>query len=306
MSTHNALFLAIAICVLAALAVPTMAITIGEDEATDTVTMTPADDQYATIEDGELTLDIGVYDNAKTSIVEVFTIDVAEDTDTIEGIWIEHDVEGVTFYAAEEELSADSKLEPTPGETITVGMTVDTTTGGGSNDQFTIHVEYEDDAGEEPLGIGGGQDETETTSPLESNLTVTDVEVESDTIDPGEDVAVTATIENTGTETGETELEFAVGGAVVETQPVTLDPGEETTVTFSRTLEEGGEYELALGTTDGDAVTHTEVGTVTVADEPTFEVLDRSFSSSSAAAVAPAAAIGLLFLITGLRRRELL
>jgi len=306
MPSTQTLFTAAAICFLVALAVPTAAITVGEDPASDDVTLTPIDDRYATIEGGQLSLDINVYDHAKTEILEVFTIEVGEDADTIDELWIDHDVAGVSFYADGTEVTPESRLEPDPGETITVGVTVETPDAVSSDQQFSVHVSYEDEDADTSSSADAtdSTDSTDTTDPADSGqeppgnatLAVTSASVSPTTIAPGESTTVTATVENTGTEPGTMTTQLVLGGAVVDTQDVALDPGESTTVSFEQQLDEPGGYTIAVN----DVV----AGTVTVTDDAQVTIANRSFSSSSAAAAAPAAALGLVFTVTGIKRRK--
>jgi PGF-CTERM protein len=66
---------------------------------------------------------------------------------------------------------------------------------------------------------------------------------------PGEDVTVSATVENVGSGEGSHEVGLVVDGETVATQQVTLAPGETTTVEFTRTFEPG-EYAVAVGSVD--------------------------------------------------------
>jgi len=382
MPSTQTLFTAAAICFLVALAVPTAAITVGEDPASDDVTLTPIDDRYATIENGELTLDVNVYDHAKTTILDVFTIQVGAEATNLEAIWIDHDVDGVAFYADGTEVTPDSQLHPAPGETVTVGLQVETPDAISDNQTFSVNAAYADDEDDEDDEESGGSSttggdirpaeidysatdleagetlrvnatywndgdssdvkmielivdgvvvdrqsihlepgeektvtfertmdltgtfEVHTTDRKPQSITVwppgepapafaiTDAAVEPESIEPGESAQITATIENTGNATGSMSAELVVGSVVVDTMLVELDAGDSTTVTFERQFDSPGAYELSISGADA--------GTVTVGSG----MLNRSFPSSSAAAAAPAVALGLLFAITGLRRQK--
>ncbi|WIV65760.1 CARDB domain-containing protein [Natrialbaceae archaeon AArc-T1-2] len=378
MPSTKILLTAATICFLLALAVPTAAITVGEDPASDEVVLEPVDDDYVTLEDGELELAFGALnDDAETTFADVFTITVGEDADDLEEIWIDHDVDGVAFYADGSEVTNDSRLEPAPGDTVTVGVAVDTHVADAGTETFTVHVLSEDD--EEPEsddGAGGGTRDGASAASIEATdlevtptdplvgddlevtatyrnaggesgtvvaeltvdgivvdresvtiaprevetvtfertldepgavglevdgkaetvdvaedgpaLVLSDAAVDAAELEPGEPVVVEATYENEGDRAGEATAEFAVGGTVVDTQTLALEPDEETTVSFEWVLEEPGTYELAV---DG-----TVAGTVTVSDDEEITVVDRELSTSTAAAVAPPLAAGLLFL----------
>ncbi|WP_343772863.1 CARDB domain-containing protein [Natronoarchaeum mannanilyticum] len=100
---------------------------------------------------------------------------------------------------------------------------------------------------------GGTVTVREPPAPDAASYAVRDAALSSASIAPGENVDVTATIENAGGSTGEFTAELAVGGTVLETRPVRLGPGETTTVTFTRTFEQPGTYEIAVsGATAGE------------------------------------------------------
>jgi len=75
---------------------------------------------------------------------------------------------------------------------------------------------------------------------------IRDPSLASESIAPGENVDVTATVANTGGSTGEFTAELAVGGTVLETRSVRLNPGETTTITFTRTFDQAGVYEIEV------------------------------------------------------------
>ena len=377
MSSTKVLLVASALCFLVALAVPTAAVMIGEDEATDDVVL-ESTSGYAVLDDGELELRFeGFIDDTEFVTHDVFSITVGEDADDLEEIWIDHDVEGVAFYDDGGEVTNDSRLEPEPGDTVTVGVVVDTRVADAGTETFTVHVLYEDEEpddppeDDEPASITmtdleitpsepragddllvtatyentGGESETvlaelvvdgvvvdrqPVTVPAGASKTVAferaldssgpvtievgdktrtidadsegavisleDATIIADEVEPGEPVVVEATYVNEGDEAGEFTGELAVGGAVVDSHAFILEPGEKVTVTFEWVLEAPGTYDL---TVDGTAV-----GTVTVTDDEEITVVNRELSTSTAAAVAPPLAAGILFLIPVVRRHR--
>lgn len=64
---------------------------------------------------------------------------------------------------------------------------------------------------------------------------------------PGDEVEVTARVENTGTLAGSYEAALSVDGMVTQRQDVALEPGETRSVTFAVTVDEPGEHVLAIG-----------------------------------------------------------
>ena len=225
MSATKLLYVGVAVCLLVGLAVPTLAIAVGSDPVSDGVALEPVDDRYATVEDGELTLAMDVVDHARTDVLEVFTISIGEDADDVESVWIEHSVDGVEFYADGSEISSDAPFEPDPGDTITVGVLVDSTITDATSESFTIHVAESDD---DPEGASL------------VDVTVSDTEVEL-----GETITVTGTYE--GGDQDESITSSLTVNRVVETQQdLSIESDGTETVTFNRTMDALGEHEVGI------------------------------------------------------------
>ncbi|WP_227134493.1 BGTF surface domain-containing protein [Halorubellus salinus] len=101
-----------------------------------------------------------------------------------------------------------------------------------------------------------------------------------ETAAPGSTITVTATVENTGDSSGETEVAFVFENETLLTQNVTVDAGSTTQVTFEPTLpSETGDYTHGVQVGDNDVVTAgitvqedtttTEPTTTEPTDEPT-------------------------------------
>ncbi|UPV73845.1 PKD domain-containing protein [Halorussus limi] len=83
---------------------------------------------------------------------------------------------------------------------------------------------------------------------------VTDVSVQSGSVEPGETATVTATVRNTGHADGTQQVKLTVGGEVVATKNVSVAAGETTDVTFEHTLAESGVYEVSVGDQNAEIV----------------------------------------------------
>ncbi|MXV63787.1 PGF-CTERM sorting domain-containing protein [Natronorubrum sp. JWXQ-INN-674] len=94
---------------------------------------------------------------------------------------------------------------------------------------------------------------------LEPKFDVTSASLSEDEIEVGDDVDVTATVENSGGDSGTFTAELTVDGDVVAEEDVTVDSGDSETVTFTESFEETGEFEIA--------VSGTSAGTLTVDDD---------------------------------------
>ncbi|WP_323675796.1 BGTF surface domain-containing protein [Halorubellus sp. PRR65] len=81
---------------------------------------------------------------------------------------------------------------------------------------------------------------------------------------PGSTITVTATVENTGDSSGETEVAYMFNGTTESTQNVSVDAGSTTEVTFEYTVPSStGDYTHGVMVGDNDAVT----AGITVQDE---------------------------------------
>lgn len=280
--SNNHLVIAAAFALL--LAVPTGALALADADTTNGVELTPSSD-YATVEDHELALDFDRLNaDATTSTDEVFEITVTDKS--VDKVWIDHDLDGVTFYANGDrsaEIGPNNPLHLSPGETATIGVSINTREAPTGTETFTVVVETSDD-----------DESAEPTDP--APLEVTNATVDRTAIEAGERVTASATVTNPHDETAAGTVDFAVGGAVVADRYVELAPGEERTVTFEWLFERSGEYAVSVG---GESA-----GTVSVSDRAGFSVGERELASPLTAAVAPPAGVGLVLLIGAAKDRR--
>lgn len=117
---------------------------------------------------------------------------------------------------------------------------------------------------------------------------VTEAGVSSADVEPGENVDVTATVENVGNREGRFSVELAVAGIVFQSQSVTIGPGERTTVTFTREFDQVGTFPVSVSGADA--------GTVTVGAPagPLQQTAERVLSNPGTSTVGLAALAGLL------------
>ncbi|WP_455448956.1 CARDB domain-containing protein [Natrinema thermotolerans] len=245
---------ATAAVLLATLVVPTAAITIGTDRATDDVALETTSSDYATVQDGEIRLDFEkLNDRAITRADTVFTISVT--ADDVERLWIENDVPGLSFYQDGDPTATISKsrpLTPTPGSRTSIGVAVDTHEAVSGTETFTVVAQYED------------EDETE------SDIRGSTVSVSSTTVEAGETVTVNATYRNDGDGWGTETARLMVDGTVVDRRTVALSSAEERTVSFERRMEWPGTYEIGIEGVGYQSVTvagpQLEVSSATIDD----------------------------------------
>lgn len=259
MPSTKILLTAAAACFLLALAVPTVAITVGEDTAADDVVLEPTS-PYTTIQDDELRLDLEkLNDRAITHADDVFTIAVNDDA--VEDIWIENDVDGLEFYADGDRaatVSASNPLEPTAGQTTSIGVAVDTHLAESGTETFTVHVRYEADEEDD-------DDEDEST-----DVDLESIDLDTTAVETGDTVTVNATYRNDGPTTKQQTAELTVDGVVVDTTQFEIGPGETVSVIFERELQWPGTYEIGV---DGQTTSVTVEG-------PPIDVLNASVTTA--------------------------
>ena len=84
--------------------------------------------------------------------------------------------------------------------------------------------------------------ETIAALPQLGEFTVSDLSFSPETVEPGETVTITATVENIGEETDSTTLVVTVDGAEIATEIVTLEPEESTELTWTHSETTEGTY----------------------------------------------------------------
>jgi PGF-pre-PGF domain-containing protein len=90
----------------------------------------------------------------------------------------------------------------------------------------------------------------------ESEFSITDTDLDPETVSIGETANVTATIENTGLAAGEYTAQITANGDPVATRDVTIPANESRTIEVPVSFDQPGEYDIAIN--------GTEVGTLTV------------------------------------------
>jgi PGF-pre-PGF domain-containing protein len=90
----------------------------------------------------------------------------------------------------------------------------------------------------------------------QSEFTITDTDLDPETVSIGETANVTATIENTGLADGEYTAQITANGDPVATRTVTIPLNESETIEVPVSFDQPGEYDIAIN--------GTEVGTLTV------------------------------------------
>lgn len=131
------------------------------------------------------------------------------------------------------------------GETTTVSFTLDSSEIEPG--EYTHSVESEDDAATGTVTIAA-------VDPAE--FVITDFSPADETINEGDSIEVSATIENIGDESAEQTIEGSINGEIFDEESVELEPGETDSVTFQfdSTDHQTGTFDVGIST-ENDAQT---------------------------------------------------
>jgi PGF-CTERM protein len=148
---------------------------------------------------------------------------------------IEND--GETTETGTVELAVDGNVVAAETVEVAPGETTQVTLRGTAPSTGT----YEATIGGVSLG------EVEVVEPKPADVSVADASVNESTIAAGEQVAITATVENAGGETGEQTVTLTLFGEQLENETVQVEGGETKQVTFVRQIDASGTYTAEVG-----------------------------------------------------------
>lgn len=98
----------------------------------------------------------------------------------------------------------------------------------------------------------GGTTETMTPAPTPARFSITDLKVNPLVAAPGQTVAITATVINSGGSQGSYTIALKVNGVTEAEKEVSLSPGATGTVTFTVSKSTPGSYEVTVGDKSGN------------------------------------------------------
>lgn len=140
----------------------------------------------------------------------------------------------------------------------------------GEAGDHTVTLEVEDDAGATDVTT-----ETITVEQVdepEAVLDVIDASLGDDEVEAGDEVTITAEIENTGDATGELAVDLEVDGIIEDTAVVEVEPGESESVEFIHLFAEAGAYPVSVNGVEAGMVTvESKESTPTPTSTPTQE-----------------------------------
>lgn len=155
---------------------------------------------------------------------------------------------------------------------LTVGGTVraeqSVSLGGGESATVTLTttVTADDDGAAAELS---SEDETASTTLSVDRPAALNIDVDAaDSTPAGEEVTVSATVENVGDLATTETLTFAVNGSLEDTAELSLAGGQSSTETFTYTPAQTGTLEFTVSTNETTAVTTTVVTSTEVAVDP--------------------------------------
>ncbi|MCU4753977.1 right-handed parallel beta-helix repeat-containing protein [Halobacteria archaeon AArc-curdl1] len=200
--------------------------------------------------------DGGVAVNAEADEVSI----VDNSFESTSGLAAEYDVEDPEHY-----LNATMNWwSDESGPSGDVEDPVTGTTADGSGDEVGENVLFDPWLTSEP-------DDDPVDDEPEADLSVVGASLSETDVFEGDEVRITADVENDGDATGEYTAALEIDGTVVANETVSVGPGETHSVAFRHAFDTAGDYDV---TVDG-----VEAGTVTVTEPETiFELSDVSVS----------------------------
>ncbi|WP_165871997.1 GLUG motif-containing protein [Natrarchaeobius halalkaliphilus] len=132
-------------------------------------------------------------------------------------------------------------------------------TSSGDDGDRTITVSSESDTDTESVTINasGSPSPSPSPSPDPADISTTDLSLNETEIEENESVAITATLENDGDETGTETIRFEANDDELANETVTIDGGDEKTVSVVETFNDVGEYEITAA--DDEVATNLSV-----------------------------------------------
>ena len=236
----------------------------------ETHTIERATDEIEVADETEVEFSVDVEDDAETVRVTIIpdesvTIEITE-LDTNDPVSVHGQLEVTAVIANDGEADATPMvaLELEDEEVETSEVQVD------AGESTTIELSYEtseEDIGEREITVRAGESEEETTIEIEphepAEFAVESIETNAP-IGVGEELEVTADIENVGEEDATRDVTLSIDGEAADSESTDLDGGEATTVNlaYETADDDDGELAVTVAAEDDDE----ETTTVTIED----------------------------------------
>ncbi|PGF14376.1 hypothetical protein CP556_21515 [Natrinema sp. CBA1119] len=205
-------------------------------------------------------------DSAGTSTIDAVTnLKKGSATLTIEDptLTVSTDVDSVTVgeeTTVNTTVTYENNGSAVEGATLNVtgaGVDVaDQTTDANGTAQFTVNASEAGDitVNATLAGTNMGQ-ATITAEPAAQPDISVDYDVDSETVEVGENVTVTATVTNAGDAAGSADVTFNADGTEVENQSVDVDANNSTTVEFTTSFDSAGSHNVSINDLNATEIT---------------------------------------------------
>lgn len=137
--------------------------------------------------------------------------------------------------------------EETPESTDTPAGTADGTPDETSETRTDTADSTPEDGTDTPAGTAVGTATGTDTSAGPADVSVTNVFVNTRSVDAGDQVTITAIVTNEGESEGPASVPLVVNGVAVTTREVTVSAGTSVRITFERQFQTAGEFQIGVG-----------------------------------------------------------
>lgn len=235
----------------------------GDWSALDTTVVEPTDDGSGTDGDGDDGDDDGAGDDGDTVYLRAEAdadarIGLGATAPIVTDVVVENAVAGepmdvrIEFENAGQD--ADEVALPVLLDGERIGDATTSVPAAGSTE--TVLTTTVDEPGEVTVQVGNVE-RTVSVAEARTELSIVDLYVEDDRLEPGGSTEIVAVVENSGNAPGEYRATFTIDGRTADVKTVTVGPDEPARITFTQSFQDPGTYEVGV---DG------ETRTVTVGD----------------------------------------
>lgn len=150
-----------------------------------------------------------------------------------------------------------------------------TTVELGQDDSTSVSFTYETEEGDAPevgLEVRSADDEDDVIAAVDPSgafFDIVSMDADTESLDAGEELSVTANVSNTGNEAGSQTVALLIGDDIETSEEVQLDAGESDSVTLSAAVpDDAGTYNYEIVTTHDSSSGSLEVTDAPASDDP--------------------------------------